>query len=216
MPASRGTAGVVFLGATLPVGKSVLCRGDGGPEHGARRVGLPLAGEAAGHALLGLCHGDETVPFASALVLTLVEFIACLTVYHSCRSDDLASRTRLVLTVVAVSCMVGKMSLAVVAIFPLKKDWARVAVRERGGGAPSRDWARDYVVTDESESQMTRMEEAKVQDEDGIVLSEETYVCRYGAVDRVVRDQSKAGSEMAGMDEAKIQDEDEDGVAPTE
>ena len=36
--------------------------------------------------------------------------------------DDLPSRVRLVLNMVSISCMVGKMCLALVAMFPLKED----------------------------------------------------------------------------------------------
>ncbi|CAM9376069.1 unnamed protein product, partial [Ectocarpus fasciculatus] len=75
---------------------------------------------------------DGSVAFASGLALTLVEFIACLALYRSYENDDLTSSVRLVLTVVAVGCMVGKMCLALVAIFPLKKDQDDSAVQ---GGA---------------------------------------------------------------------------------
>lgn len=84
---------------------------------------------------------DGTVAFASGLTLSLVEFIACLVGYRLYRDDDLTSRVRLVLTLVTVSCMVGKMCLAPVAIFPLKKDRDGSerqgdALGEGGGGAP--------------------------------------------------------------------------------
>lgn len=84
---------------------------------------------------------DGTVAFASGLTLTLVEFIACLVIYRLYRHDDLTSRVWLVLTLVAVSCMVGKMCLALVAIFPLKKNRDGSedegdAFGEGGGGAP--------------------------------------------------------------------------------
>lgn len=65
---------------------------------------------------------DGTVAFGSGLVLTLVEFIVFLATYYSRRDDDLPPRVRSFLTVVAIGCMVGKLWLAVVAIFPLKKD----------------------------------------------------------------------------------------------
>lgn len=98
---------------------------------------------------------DGTVAFAPGLALTLVEFIACLVIYRLCRHDDLTSRVRLVLTLVAVRCMVGKMCLALVAIFPLKKDRDGSEgqgddVDEGGGGAYSRGGVTGCVVTDES------------------------------------------------------------------
>ncbi|CAB1097623.1 unnamed protein product [Ectocarpus sp. CCAP 1310/34] len=115
---------------------------------------------------------DGTVAFASVLTLTLVEFIACLVIYRLYRNDDLTSRVRLVLTVVAVSCMVGKMCLALVAIFPLIKDrdgsegQGDAVVGEGGGGAPSRGGGTGCcVVTDESVagSEMTGMKDAMVE-----------------------------------------------------
>lgn len=66
---------------------------------------------------------DETVAFVSGLVLTLVEFIACLVIYRLYRDGFITSRVRLVLNAVAVSCMAGKMCLALVAIF---LSWIRV------------------------------------------------------------------------------------------
>ncbi|CAM9975435.1 unnamed protein product [Ectocarpus sp. 8 AP-2014] len=63
---------------------------------------------------------DETTAFGIGLVLTLVEFIVGMVIYHVYKHDDLPSRARLVLVTVASCCMVGKMCLALVAISPLK------------------------------------------------------------------------------------------------
>ncbi|CAN0029523.1 unnamed protein product [Ectocarpus fasciculatus] len=65
---------------------------------------------------------DERTAFRRGLVLTLVEFVVCLVVYHVYKHDSLPARARLVLISVANSCMVGKMCLAWVAISPLKVD----------------------------------------------------------------------------------------------
>lgn len=97
---------------------------------------------------------DGTAPFAFGLMLTLVEFVACLLVYRVFGHDDLPSGVRLTLYVVAICCMVSKMFLALVAISPLKKDRAGSesqddAVGAGGGGAPSDGEGTGCVVTDE-------------------------------------------------------------------
>ncbi|CAM9642738.1 unnamed protein product, partial [Ectocarpus sp. 13 AM-2016] len=71
---------------------------------------------------------DGTVAFGLGLVVTLVEFIVCLVIYHLYNDDHLPTNVRLVLTVVALGGVVGKLCLAVLAIFPLRAD-------EEGPGA---------------------------------------------------------------------------------
>lgn len=51
-----------------------------------------------------------------------------MVIYRLYRDDELPSRVRLVLYVVAISCVVGKMCLALVVMFPLEED-----VGDRGG-----------------------------------------------------------------------------------
>ncbi|CAM9863706.1 unnamed protein product [Ectocarpus fasciculatus] len=89
---------------------------------------------------------DETAAFGIALVLTLVEFIVCMVIYHVYKHDDLPSRARLVLVTVASCCMVGKMCLAWVAISPLKMDGG-YSESQGDGGLGDR---RGSAVTDGS------------------------------------------------------------------
>ncbi|CAM9213688.1 unnamed protein product [Ectocarpus sp. 8 AP-2014] len=65
---------------------------------------------------------DGSVAFGLGLVVTLVEFIVCVVIYHLFNHDDLPANVRMVLTVVAICCMVGKLCLAALAIFPLRAD----------------------------------------------------------------------------------------------
>ncbi|CAB1110840.1 unnamed protein product [Ectocarpus sp. CCAP 1310/34] len=65
---------------------------------------------------------DGSAAFGLGLVVTLVEFIVCVVIYHLYNHDDLPTNLRLGLYVVASSCMVGKLLLAALAIFPLRAD----------------------------------------------------------------------------------------------
>ena len=100
--------------------------------------------------------------YASGLVLTLAEFIACLMIYRLYRDDDLTSSVRLVLYVAAVGCMVGKTCLALVAIFPLIEE-------DRNGSESigASTLGRDDIITGESMggSEVTVWKELKVERE---------------------------------------------------
>ena len=74
---------------------------------------------------------DGPVAFGLALGVTLVEFVLCVCMYHELTQDDISASARLTMTIIAISCMVGKMLLAWAAIFPLVSD-------ERGFESQSR------------------------------------------------------------------------------
>ncbi|CAN0253914.1 unnamed protein product [Ectocarpus sp. 12 AP-2014] len=107
---------------------------------------------------------DGTFAYASGLMLTLVEFIVSLVMYRFYRDDDLPSSVRLVLNVVAVSCMLGKICLALIAMFPLKED--RDGSRGIGDAGENRSTTlgRGWVITDDAviSAEMTAMEGGKV------------------------------------------------------
>ncbi|CAM9373900.1 unnamed protein product [Ectocarpus fasciculatus] len=65
---------------------------------------------------------DGTRAFGAGLVLTLVEFVACIVTYHLFSDDHLPPSARLTLTIISICCMVGKMRLALLAILPLKAN----------------------------------------------------------------------------------------------
>ncbi|CAN0257943.1 unnamed protein product [Ectocarpus sp. 6 AP-2014] len=65
---------------------------------------------------------DGTRAFGAGLVLTLVEFVACIVTYHLFSSDHLPSHARWTLTIISICCMVCKMRLALLAIIPLKAN----------------------------------------------------------------------------------------------
>jgi len=73
---------------------------------------------------------DGTIAYTAGLLVTLVEFTVCLAIYSFYRHDDLPS------CVVAIGCMVGKMCLALVAIYPLQEGvgGSRGRIRGRFGG----------------------------------------------------------------------------------
>ncbi|CAM9822733.1 unnamed protein product [Laminaria digitata] len=80
---------------------------------------------------------DGKRAFGFGLVLTLLEFTMCMAIYHTYNRDDLPTSVRLTLTVLAIGCMLGKMCLAWVAIFPLKeggKEDGSAVVRDETGG----------------------------------------------------------------------------------
>lgn len=140
--ASLSDAGVIFLGFATSLGKSMFHSMDGGPEIGGSRKmryrpqssgGYLLSGKADCHTLLGIRHGwDGSVLVRAGADLRGV--IAYLVMYRLYRHDDLTSRVRLVLTVVAASCMV-------VNVFFKNRDGSEGqgdAVGKGGGGAPRR------------------------------------------------------------------------------
>ncbi|CAN0551228.1 unnamed protein product [Ectocarpus sp. 12 AP-2014] len=65
---------------------------------------------------------DGTRAFGAGLVLTLVEFVACIVTYHLFSSDHLPPHARWTLTIISICCMVGRMRLALLAILPLKAN----------------------------------------------------------------------------------------------
>ncbi|CAN0120682.1 unnamed protein product [Scytosiphon promiscuus] len=64
---------------------------------------------------------DGTRAFGIGLALTLVEFVACIVVYYEFKNDHLPTHVRMTLTVISSCCMVVKLRLAMLAIFPLKE-----------------------------------------------------------------------------------------------
>lgn len=131
---------------------------------------------------------DGMVAYTAGLLVTLVEFTACLAIYRFYRHDDLPSRVGLVLYVVAIGCMVGKMCLALVAIYPLQDVGGRGAVvadeSVAGSGATATKDAGVALATS-SASGDTKVEDAVVTDESvvgsGATATKEAKVEREGA-----------------------------------
>ena len=63
---------------------------------------------------------DGTVARGSALALTFVEFVLCVTIYRLYTRDDVSSTARQTLTLLASGCMVGKVLMALVVISSLQ------------------------------------------------------------------------------------------------
>lgn len=76
---------------------------------------------------------DGTVAFGFGLVLTLVEFLLCLAIYHVFTDDALPTQVRETLTMVAGVCIFGKMVLAAIVIYPLKEVGGNVVADDAGG-----------------------------------------------------------------------------------
>ena len=90
---------------------------------------------------------DGTRAYGLGLALTLVEFIACMVVYHLFTNDHLPMNVRCTLTVISSCCMVGKIRLALLAIFPLKENG--YGSQRQGGAAAQGGAVADGGDTDE-------------------------------------------------------------------
>ncbi|CAN0027676.1 unnamed protein product, partial [Ectocarpus sp. 4 AP-2014] len=151
---------------------------------------------------------DETTAYGIGLVLTLVEFIVCMVIYHVYKHDDLPSRARLVLVTIASCCMVGKMCLAWVAISPLKVDGK---YSESQGDGVFGD-GRGSAVTNGSvaDVDMSAIEDSKVGGgAEASVVSEAA--SPKGAEGPSVTSAVSTGSVVRGPGDVKLEDE-TDGV----
>ncbi|CAB1101416.1 unnamed protein product [Ectocarpus sp. CCAP 1310/34] len=150
---------------------------------------------------------DETTAFGTGLVLTLVEFILCVVIYHVYKHDDLPSGARLVLVTVASCCMVGKMCLAWVTISPLKVDGNYSG--SQGDGVLGD--GRGSAVTDGSvaDVEMSAVEDGKV--EGGVEASVTSEAASPKGADGPSATSVVAGSVARSPGDVKLEDE-TDGV----